>query len=164
LRVFAFGAGPGPKNVGIELDDGTRTVVTYRTYKHKYREQIGDRLSDKEYAGAAGIVQFDPKQRDANGKQVTDICIRTVGSQKLVNITIWPEYQLTQPIKRGDFVAVDGAYEVRSFQGQDGGTRESLQISPTSLVHLPAVPKAERQVVQAAPVAAAPATTGAAPF
>ena len=164
MRVFAFGTGPGPKNVGIEFDDGTRTVVAYRTYKHKYRDEIGGRLSDKTYAGAAGIVQFDPKPREVNGKQVVDICIRTVGSQKLINATIWPEFQLATPIKKGDFVAIDGSYEVRSFQGQDGAAKESLQISPTSLVVIPCVPKSDRQVVQAAPVTAAPAASGGAPF
>lgn len=157
MRIFAFGTGPGPKNVGVEFDDGTRTVVAYRTYKHKYRHELGGSLSDKQYETVRGIVQFDPRVREANGKTVTDIAIRdrgTGGVSKLINITIWPEFQLSAPIKKGDFIAADGSIEARTFQGQDGGTRESLQLSPMSLVHVPQVPRVAAQVVQAAPVVA----------
>lgn len=124
-------------------------------------------MSDKVYASAAGHVQFDPRQRDVNGKLVTDVAIKSVSGQKLVNITIWPEFQLSVPVKKGDFISADGTFETRTYQADDGSTKESLSISPTSLVHVPCVPKAERTVVQASPVAvaatpvvqAAPATT-----
>jgi len=158
VRVFAFGTGPGPKNVGIEFDDGTRTVVAYRTYKYKYRQEIGELLSEKVYASAAGHVQFDPRQREVNGKQVTDVAIRSLSGQKLVNVTIWPEFQLAAPVKKGDFISVDGTFENRTYQADDGSTRESMSISPVSLVHVPSVPKIDtRGVVQAAPVAVAAA-------
>lgn len=158
MRVFARGLGPGPKNVGIELDDGTRTVVTYRTFKYRYAKEL--HLSEKQYAGVTGIVQFDPKERDANGKSVIDIAVRAAGSQKLVNITIWPEYQLAAPIKKGDGIIADGSFETRVYQAQDGSQRESLQLSPTSLVVIPQVPKADREVVQAAPGS----SSGSVPF
>lgn len=38
-KVFAVGAGPGPKNVGLELVDGRRLVTTYRNYKVLLAEQ-----------------------------------------------------------------------------------------------------------------------------
>lgn len=158
MRVFARGVGPGPKNVGIELDDGTRTVVTYRTFIHKYK---GACLSDKQYAGASGHVQFDPKHREVNGKQVLDLVIRAHGSQKLIDITIWPEFTLTAEIKKGDFISVDGSYTTRTFQRQDGSTGEGMNVSPTSLVHIPAVARAEREVVQQQGAAA---QTQTAPF
>ena len=145
FRVFAFGTGPGPKNVGLEFEDGTRTVVTYRTFKYRY----GGTLSEKQYAGASGIIQFDPKPRDVNGKQVTDVVIRTAGSQKLVSITIWPEFKLTAEPKKGDFIAADGSFSTYTYQAQDGSQRENLQLNPTHLVHLPCVEKEDtRQVVQ----------------
>lgn len=106
-------------------------------------------MADKQYAGVAGIVQFDPKTREANGKTVTDIAVRAAGSQKLVNITVWPEYQLAAPIKKGDGIIADGSFEQRTYQAQDGSTRESLQLNPMSLVVIPCVPKADREVVQA---------------
>lgn len=157
MRVFARGVGPGPKNVGIELDDGTRTVVTYRTFKYRYQ---GECVSEKQYAGVTGIVQFDPREREANGKSVVDIAVRAAGSQKLVNITIWPEYQLAAPIKKGDGIIADGSFETRVYQASDGSQKESLQLSPTSLVVIPQVPKADREVVQAS----SGSTSGSAPF
>jgi hypothetical protein len=151
VRVFARGVGPGPKNVGIELDDGTRIVVTYRTYKYKYQPQIGEQLPDKVYTTVSGQVQFEPKHREANGKKVIDIAVRargTGGEEKLVNITIWPEYLLAAEVKRGDFISADGSIEARTYQDASGATKEGLNLSPTSLVHVPQVAKAEREVVQ----------------
>lgn len=113
-------------------------------------------MSDKAYAGASGHVQFDPREREVNGKKVVDVVIRAHGSQKLIDVTIWPEFQLTQPVKKGDFISADGGFTTRTYQASDGSTREGLQISPMSLVHLPAVPRAEREVVQQA---AQPATS-----
>lgn len=83
---------------------------------------------------------------------MTDIAIRDrnkSGDEVLVNITIWPEFQVATPIKRGDFISADGSIEVRTYQDSTGATKESLQINPTSLVHVPQVSKAEREVVQA---------------
>jgi hypothetical protein len=121
-------------------------------------------LSDKQYAGASGHVQFDPKQREVNGKQVIDLVIRAHGSQKLVDVTIWPEFQLTAPIKKGDFISVDGSFTTRTWQAQDGSTREGSQISPTSLVHIPSVARAEREVVQSGAATGAVVQSAAAPF
>jgi hypothetical protein len=152
IRIFAFGTGPGPKNVGIEFDDGTRTVVVYRTYKYRYQQLIGGSLSDgKVYETVRGIVQFEPKTRDVNGKEVVDIAIRDRGSDgqsKLINITIWPEFLLSQPVQRGDFIAADGSVEARTYQDKEGASQTSIQLSAFSLVHVPQVKKAERQVVQ----------------
>lgn len=116
-------------------------------------------MSEKQYAGVAGIVQFDPREREANGKTVTDIAVRAAGSQKLVNITIWPEFQLAAPVKKGDGIIADGSFETRVYQAQDGSPRESLQLNPMSLVVIPCVPRAEREVVQAPA-----ASTTTAPF
>lgn len=117
-------------------------------------------MSDKQYAGVTGIVQFDPKEREVNGKAVVDIAVRAAGSQKLVNLTIWPEFQLAAPIKKGDGIIADGSFETRVYQNQAGETKESLQLSPMSLVVIPQVPKADREVVQAA----AGSTSGSVPF
>ena len=39
-----IGAGPGPKNVLWEYEDGTKTVVPYAIYKHKLKPlQLGRR-------------------------------------------------------------------------------------------------------------------------
>lgn len=121
-------------------------------------------MSDKQYAGASGHVQFDPKNREVNGKAVVDIVIRAHGSQKLIDVTIWPEFLLTQPVKKGDFISVDGSFTTRSWQAQDGSQREGAQISPMSLVHIPCVAREEREVVQSGTPAGTVAQSQPAPF
>lgn len=98
-----------------------------------------------EYAVVAGMIQFDPKEREANGQSVRDITIKALGTQKLVRITVWPEFSGVA-LKKGDFVSVDGKYEVSMGQGTDGGQREYINVSATQLAVLPAATKAEREV------------------
>jgi hypothetical protein len=109
-----------------------------------------------EYAGAAGFVQFDPREKDVNGQEIRELTIKAFGTQKLIQITLWPEYAGVE-VKKGDFVAVDGKFTSSLGQKRTTGeTVEYIQITPYSLVVLPAVEKAERKVVQkAAPAAAA---------
>jgi single-stranded DNA-binding protein len=95
---------------------------------------------------------------------VTDITIRAAGSQKNVQVTIWPEFQLAAPIKKGDFVAVDGSFESRTYQAQDGSSREAHSISPVSLAVTPSVPRAERTVVQSGTTGAGAGQSSRAPF
>lgn len=102
----------------------------------------------KQYVTASGFVQFDPVEREANGKTVFDIVIRTEGGDgKNIRVTIWPEFQLEAPIERGDWVGVDGTFSSSTYQGQDGSPKTSLQISPYKLVTLKSVKRTEREVV-----------------
>lgn len=111
-------------------------------------------MSDKQYAGASGIIQFDPREREVNGKTVKDVVIRTAGSQKLVQITVWPEFKLESEPKKGDFIAADGSFSTYTYQAQDGSQRENLQLNPIYLVHVPCVEKEDtRQVVQSSATA-----------
>lgn len=64
------------------------------------------------YVTVAGIVQFDPQEREVQGKDVRDITIRGVGEmtkdgQRKYRITLWPDLAHA-PVKRGDAVFVDG--------------------------------------------------------
>lgn len=103
-------------------------------------------MADK-YVGATGFVQFDPKEREANGQTVIDYTIKTPGPEgSLIRITVWPELQGTE-IKKGDFIAADGKLNISSFTGDDGASRQSVQISATALAVLPGVAKADREVV-----------------
>lgn len=170
-----MGTGPGPKNVGIILDDGTNIGVPYMVYKHKYKPLIkGDHLSDgnKSYGVVIGTVQFDPKrEREVNGQIVCDVTIKAAnlpvqpdGQQKLVSITIWPEFAYAwQNIKKGDFVVADG--EIRTSAGQDstGAPRQYINWSPSAIFLGVSEVRAPRQVVQApqAQVLAQPAQVAA---
>lgn len=108
-----------------------------------------------EYAVAMGFVQFDPKDKEVNGQAVRDITIKAAGSQKLIGITLWPEYAGVE-VKKGDFVAVDGKFSSSLGQKKSTGeTVEYISISPYALVVTPQAEKAERKVVQKAAAPAA---------
>lgn len=145
MRVFAQGKGPGPYNVGIEFDDGSRTVVTYRTFKYKYKEKL---VADASYVTAVGFVQFEPVEREANGKNVTEFVIKTPGGDgKNIRVTVWPETHLG-PVAVGDFIAVDGKFSSSVYQAQDGTEKTSLQISAGYIAKLgEAAARDDREVV-----------------
>lgn len=112
-----------------------------------------------EYAVVAGFVQFDPRKREVNGKTVTDVTIKAVGSQKLISITIWPEFG-DVAIEKGDFLAADGKFSTSLGQGKDGAQREYINLSPSALGVTPGLKKTETNVVQKA----APASDAPSPF
>lgn len=71
-----------------------------------------------EYITVAGIVQFDPRTRQAAGKEVRDVAIRSIANNKMINITVWPE--MTVSINKGDFVVADGKYSQSMGQNKNG--------------------------------------------
>ena len=115
-------------------------------------------MADSTYAGAAGFVQFDPNVKEANGQTIREVTIKAVGSQKLIKITLWPEWDAVA-VAKGDFVAADGKFSQNLGQAPDGSPREYLGISASSLVVIPGAQKAERQVVQSSGGASAAASS-----
>lgn len=124
----------------------------------------------KQYGVVMGTVQFDPKrERQVNGQTVCDVTIKAAnlsldeqGRQKLVSITIWPEFAgAWANVKKGDFVVADGEIRTSVGQAEDGSQRVYINWSPSAISLLPAEVRAPRQVVQApgtqvaAPVAVA---------
>lgn len=72
-----------------------------------------------QYASLSGFVQFDPQEREVNGKPLFEFMVRAIGfiGQPLVKVTLWPELQGdADSIVKGTFVAVDGKYS----QSPDG--------------------------------------------
>lgn len=104
-------------------------------------------MADVKYVAASGFVQFDPKERDANGQTVIDYTIKTPGPEgNLVRVSVWPELQGAK-IEKGDFIAVDGKLNISSFAGDDGKSRQSVQITASALAVIPGIKKQERAVV-----------------
>ena len=148
VRVFARGAGKGPKNVGIILPTGEKRVVTYRTFKYKYKENV---LA--EYVSAFGFIQFPPQKREANGQDIVDFTIKSPGTDGiLIRVTVWPELQTKAVLKavKGDFLAADGKLTVGEYV-KDGENKQSVQISATQIAVIKGEVRAEREVVNTAP-------------
>lgn len=105
-------------------------------------------MAEGTYVTALGFVQFEPVEREANGKNVTEFVIKTPGGDgKNIRVTVWPETDLG-PVAIGDFIAVDGKFSSSVYQAQDGTERTSLQISAGYIAKLgEAAPREDREVV-----------------
>lgn len=101
------------------------------------------------YVTAEGFIQFDPITREANGKQVTDVTVKTPGGDGvLVRISIWEELEVPFELEKGDWIAADGKFSINSWEDKETGEKRSQpQISAYSLAALKGVTKAEREVV-----------------
>lgn len=69
-----------------------------------------------QYKTVAGFVQFDPNERESNGKTLQDALIQNVSQNIDVRVTIWPE--LGVKVKKGDFIAASGKYSERDTNGR----------------------------------------------
>ena len=72
-----------------------------------------------EYITVAGLVQFDPRTRQAGDKTVRDVVIRAIGSDQNFSITVWPE-KADIVINKGDFLVVDGKHTQSAGQNKEG--------------------------------------------
>lgn len=116
-------------------------------------------MSD-EYPGVAGFVQkFGDKpavtERDANGQKVRGFTIKAFGSQKLVSVTVWPEFAAVK-IGAGDVVFAEGKFKT------SGDNNQFLNLSASKLAVIPGAVRVEAEVVNAAP--ASSATSDDSPF
>jgi len=113
-----------------------------------------------EYITVAGLVQFDPRTRQAGDKTVRDVVIRAIGSNQNFSITVWPE-KAGIVINKGDFLVVDGKHTQSSGQNKEGAQVTYNNMSASTLFRF-----AGEGVSAAptAPVAAAAATGDDFPF
>lgn len=103
-------------------------------------------MSGNEYVTVVGQVQQfkdQPviKEREVSGGTVRDFTIKTSPGQKLVRITLFPEFDSVE-IGKGDFISADGRYSVNESNG-----KTYYNLTASSLVVVPAVKKAAREVV-----------------
>lgn len=86
-----------------------------------------------EYITVAGLIQFDPKPREAAGKHVRDIAVRAIGNNKIVNITVWPSHD-NVTLNKGDFVVVDGKFSTSTKQNKQGEQQTYYNVSASTLI------------------------------
>jgi hypothetical protein len=113
-----------------------------------------------EYITIAGIVQFDPRTRQAGDKSVRDVLIRAIGSNKNFSVTVWPENGHIN-ISKGDFVVADGKFSTSVGQNKAGEQVTYNNLSATTVICLPG---SGASAPAAQPVAAAANTGDEFPF
>jgi hypothetical protein len=108
-----------------------------------------------EYITIAGLVQFDPRTRQAGDKQVRDIVIRAIGSNKNFSVTLWPEKD-NIPVSKGDFIVADGKYSQSVGQNRDGEQVTYNNLSANTIIRI----AGDTAAPAASVPASAPAATG----
>lgn len=88
-----------------------------------------------EYITIAGIVQFDPRTRQAGDKKVRDVVIRAIGSNKNFSVTIWPEKD-NIIVNKGDFLVCDGKHSQSVGQNKDGEQVTYNNLSATTIIRI----------------------------
>jgi hypothetical protein len=87
-----------------------------------------------EYLTVAGIIQFEPRTRQAKDKTVRDIAVKAIGNNKLVNITVWPEKDNIN-LAKGDFIVADGLFKTSTGQNKNGEQQTYYNLSANTLIN-----------------------------
>ena len=91
-----------------------------------------------EYRTITGFVQFDPTDRDVNGKDVRSVTVKQTGlkdQSQLVSITVWPDHAHVE-IEKGDFVAIDGKFSVNKGKDGEGNPKTYFNLSASTILVL----------------------------
>ena len=86
-----------------------------------------------EYITVAGLIQFDPRTRQAGGSEVRDIVIQAIGLNKNFSITVWPD-KISTDLEKGDFIVVTGKHTQSVGQNKAGEQVTYNNMSATTLL------------------------------
>lgn len=165
--MHLIGTGPGPKNVLTTDDSGRRVVTPYRIWKEHQVAEEGV------WVTMGGIVQqfkkdgnYSPvvRSNNVNGQNVDNFTIKTFPGQKLVSVSLWPEFAgLAQHLKKGAFVALEGKLREETKNGTTYYNVSASEISvlvPVTRQERPVENAVQPQAAPAAEAAAQPAASG----
>lgn len=88
-------------------------------------------MSETQYRSFIGMVQFDPVEREAAGKDVRNVTIREVGLKdqaQLISITLWPNHAAIE-VEKGDIVFVDGKFTPNKGKDGEGNPKTYFNVS-----------------------------------
>jgi len=94
-----------------------------------------------------GVVQFDPTERDVNGKTVLSVTIRTAGLKDQsvqVSCTLWPSHaHLFDSVEKGQAVVVEGKFSANKGTDKEGDPKTYLNLSVARFLSLGALDPGE---------------------
>lgn len=91
----------------------------------------------KVYRTFFGVVQFDPREATAGGKDIRNITIRTTGVKEQsmrVSCTLWPSHEHVE-VAKGDAVVVEGSFDVNKGE-KDGAEVTYFNLSVAGILNL----------------------------
>ena len=109
--------------------------------------------SEKQYRTVIGVVQFDPREGKAGGKDVRNITVRQAGfgpTAVRVSATLWPSHEHVD-VEKGDVVILDGEYTKNETTNDEGQKRTYHNLSVNQIAVLGSVDLGQRPGVENAP-------------
>jgi hypothetical protein len=94
-------------------------------------------LADK-YRSFSGFVKYEPREGEANGKDVRTIVLRQVGIKDQaidIRATLWPSHEHVA-VEQDDFVAVEGKFTVNKANNKEGEPVTYFNLSVSRIVVL----------------------------
>jgi hypothetical protein len=170
--MLTIGKGPGPKNVLVECDDGSKLVVAYRTWKYKYaptttRSNQLAKKTDAQFRTVVGIVEFDPRESTTkSGSDIRNITVSQTGFKEnaiKVGATLWPSHEHVA-VEKGDVVVLRGKFERNNGTNASGESVTYNNLSVSSILVLGSMDEGVREDSDEAPTPAATADDDDIPF
>lgn len=106
--------------------------------------------SEKQYRTVIGVVQFDPREGKAGGKDVRNITVRQAGfgpTAVRVSATLWPSHEHVD-VEKGDVVILDGEYTKNDTTNDEGQKRTYHNLSVNQIAVLGSVDLGQRPDVE----------------
>lgn len=95
-------------------------------------------MAESQFRTLAGVVQFEPREGQAGGKEVRNIAIRTTGLKEQsmrVSATLWPSHEHVD-VQKGDFVVLEGKFSRNKGTNKDGEEVVYNNLSVSSILVL----------------------------
>lgn len=97
-------------------------------------------MAGSEYRTIFGTIQFDPNDRDVNGKAVKSFTVRSAGvkdQSQLVSCTLWPSHKADfDKVVKGAAVVIDGKYSVNNGKDGEGNPKVYHNLSVAKILFL----------------------------
>lgn len=97
-------------------------------------------MAANEYRTIFGTIQFDPEDKDVNGKAVRKFTVRSAGvreQSQLVSCTLWPSHAaIFDTMEKGLAVVLDGKYVVNKGTDGEGNPRTYHNLSVSKILIL----------------------------
>ena len=93
-------------------------------------------MAEAQFRTIAGVVQFDPREGNAGGKDVRNITVRTTGVKEQsmkVGATLWPSHAHVA-VEKGDFVVLEGKFSRNQGTNQQGEAVTYNNLSVTNIL------------------------------
>lgn len=93
-------------------------------------------MAEGSFRTLAGVVQFEPREGTAGGKDVRNITIRTTGLKEQsmrVGATLWPSHAHVE-VDKGDFVVLEGKFSRNQVKNKDGEAVTYNNLSVSSIL------------------------------